>query len=208
MHPRLFPLTSIVLAATFALTVATSPVVAAPSEGGPASSQNVATIEREFLTGMIPHHRGAVDMATMCVEKAIHDELRDLCEKNIEDQNREKDLLAGYLQSWYAMEPPAGNMMPAEQMREMNAMLHDTMPDMMARMQGMDVTTGEDFEVEFMSSLFDHHSQAIMMASPVLISAEHSELYPVAQQIVKQQGDDLEKLKTWLKDWYGIERPM
>lgn len=199
------------MSAVFAIVLTggiASSSVAAPGEAGPASSQNVATIEREFLTGMIPHHRGAIDMATMCVEKAVHDELRDLCEKNIEDQNREKDLLAGYLQNWYGMEPPPGNMMPAEQMREMDSMLHGTMPDMMARMQAMEEKSGGDFEVDFMSSLFDHHSQAIMMASPVLISADHSELDSVAAQIVKAQGDDLEKLKMWLKDWYGVERPM
>lgn len=201
-------LASAALAAALTMAIAASSVAAGPSESGPASNQNVATIEREFLAGMIPHHRGAIDMTKMCLEKAIHAELRELCEKDMRDQNREKDLMAGYLQNWYRMEPPFGNMMPAEQMREMEPMLHGTMPDMMARMQGMMAKSGADFEVDFMSSLIDHHSQAIMMASPVLTSAEHSQLYPLAQQIVKAQGDDIEKLLTWLKNWYGVERPM
>lgn len=54
-------------------------------------------VEREFLTGMIRHHSGAIDMAMMCVKKAVHGESRGRCEKNIDDQSREKDLLAAYL---------------------------------------------------------------------------------------------------------------
>lgn len=208
LYPRLFPLASLALAGAFALTVAASPVGAAPAESGPASSQNVATIEREFLTGMIPHHRGAIDMAKMCQEKAVHAELREMCDTVIRDQNREKDLMAGYLQRWYGMEPPLGNMMPAEQMREMDGMLHDTKPDMMARMRAMEMKSGRDFEVDFMSSLIDHHSQAVMMATPVLVSAEHSELYPLAQQMVEAQGKEIEDLLKWLDDWYGVKRPM
>lgn len=197
-----------VLAATLTVVIAAVPVAASPNASGPASNQGVATIEREFLSGMIPHHRGAINMTKMCVEKAVHAELRELCEKDMRDQIREKDLMAGYLLNWYRMEPPFGNMMPAEQMREMEPMMHGTMPDMMSRMQAMQAKSGSDFEVDFMSSLIDHHSQAIVMAAPVLTSAEHSELYPLAQQIVKAQGDDIEKLLKWLDDWYGIKRPM
>lgn len=208
MHAFVYRLMTAGLAATISVAIAGSPAAAAPGNSGPASGQNVATIEREFLSGMIPHHRGAIDMAKMCLEKAVHAELRELCDMVIRDQNREKDLMAGYLQNWYRMEPPFGNMMPAEQMREMEPMLHGTMPDMMARMRGMEAKSGRDFEVDFMSSLIDHHSQAIMMATPVLVSAEHSELYPLAQQMVEAQGKEIEDLLKWLDEWYGVKRPM
>lgn len=196
------------LAALSAVAVALLALSAAPTAANqPARDPNVARVEREFLMGMIPHHRGAIRMGELALQKAVLPDLRDMAQSIIRDQNREKDLMAGYLLTWYGAEPPLGMTMPADVMGEMDSMMHGTMPDSMERMRALEAKSGSDFDIEWMSAIIEHHSMAIMMASPVLVSAEHAELYPLAEQIVKAQGDEIKDLLWLLDTRYGVKRP-
>jgi uncharacterized protein (DUF305 family) len=202
-HPRI----ALAFAALLALLVV-MPAWAAPSEDRPASNQNVATVEQHFLMGMIPHHRGAIMMSEMAMVKATRPELREAAKKIVEDQNREKDLMAGYLQQWYGMEPPFGMDMPRSEMEEMMPMMHGTMPDTMARMRALEQKSGADFDIEYMSAIIDHHAMALMMTGNMLVSAEHPQLYPLGWQIVIAQGEEIKQFNLWLKSWYNVDRPV
>ena len=174
--------------------------------------KRVAQLEQDFLMGMIPHHRSAVMMARMALEKASKPELRTLAQKIIDSQNIEIQLMSNYLRDWYGMQPPTGDMMSESMMRGMDMpMMHDTMPSMksmMAQMDALQMKTGKDFDIEFMSDMSEHHAMAVMMASPVLISGYHGDLYKLAAQIVKDQGEEIVQMQAWLQTWYGLDRPM
>ena len=63
-------------ALTLALVPATGvAVVTAPAAvaDAPASSEQAARFEVDFLTGMIDHHHMAVMMSQICLEKAVHE---------------------------------------------------------------------------------------------------------------------------------------
>lgn len=198
---------SLAFAALLSLLVVV-PAWAAPTANGPTSNQNVANVERDFLMGMIPHHRGAIMMSEMAMMKATRPELREAAKKIVEDQNREKDLMAGYLLQWYGMEPPFGMDMPRSEMEEMMPMMHGTMPDMMARMRAIEQKSGADFDIEYMSAIIDHHAMALMMTGNMLVSAEHPQLYPLGWQIVIAQGEEIKQFTLWLKSWYNVDRPV
>jgi uncharacterized protein (DUF305 family) len=55
----------------------------------------------DFATMMIPHHRGAIDMARAQLESGKDPELRRLAEKIIADQERE----IAELKDWLARQP-------------------------------------------------------------------------------------------------------
>jgi uncharacterized protein (DUF305 family) len=55
----------------------------------------------DFATMMIPHHRGAIDMARAQLENGKDPELRRLAEKIIADQERE----IAILEEWLARRP-------------------------------------------------------------------------------------------------------
>ncbi|MEO7908902.1 MAG: DUF305 domain-containing protein [Roseiflexaceae bacterium] len=174
--------------------------------------KRVAQLEQDFLMGMIPHHRSAVMMAKMAVEKASKPELRALAQRIIDSQNVEIEVMSNYLRDWYGMQPPAGDMMSESMMRGMDMpMMHGTMPTMnamMAQMDALNMKTGQDFDIAFMSHMSEHHAMAVMMASPVLISGYHGDLYKLAAQIVKDQGEEIVQMQNWLETWYGLDRPM
>ncbi len=63
-------------------------------------------MDRMFLRMMIPHHRLGVEMAEEAIEKAEHQEIKDLARTIIEEQTAEIERMQGYLKKWYGEEAP------------------------------------------------------------------------------------------------------
>lgn len=55
----------------------------------PAPDPAAAFYETRFMEGMIDHHAMAVQMSQTCIEKAVHEALRSLCEQIIAAQQAE-----------------------------------------------------------------------------------------------------------------------
>lgn len=190
----------------FAIGVA--PARVARADNDPAPDARVAALERDFLMGMVPHHRGANMMAEMVLQKSQQPQLRDLAAKIIDEQTTEIIVMTAYLREWYGVEPPSGTMMPADIMMRMDSpMLRGLMPDMAAAMARLEQLSGPEFDIAFMQTMIDHHGMATMMAAPVLIVGYHPELYTLATQIVISQGEEIKQMQRWLEAWYGVEHP-
>lgn len=214
-HLRARAVVRLVLALIVIFSVFTyvqSPAVAQQGRLDPAPDPRVADIEKDFLMGMIPHHRGALMMSQMALQKASRPEVRELAQENIEAQTREIELMTNWLRDWYGMTPPEGNMMPKDIMDRMDMpMMRGLMPSMeeqMQRMQYLETLSGPAFDVEYMSLLTDHHGMAIMMTAPVLIRGHHAALYDLAGGIAKDQGEQIQEMRQYLQNYYGVARPL
>jgi uncharacterized protein (DUF305 family) len=62
-----------------------------------------ARLEVVFLSQMIPHHQGALDMAKLVPDRAAHQEVKDLAGRIIEGQSAEIDTMNGWLGIWYGL---------------------------------------------------------------------------------------------------------
>ena len=56
--------------------------------------------DEAFVTLMIEHHQGAVDMAELSAENAKHDEVKDLSKDIITTQTKEVDMMKAWLKQW------------------------------------------------------------------------------------------------------------
>lgn len=54
-----------------------------------------------FIDMIIPHHQQAIEAAQMAEQQAIHQEIKDLAQKMIEEQQKEIDELTNWRQEWY-----------------------------------------------------------------------------------------------------------
>lgn len=190
-----------------------SALLAAPASAqqtglDPAPNPNSATLEVDFMMGMIPHHRSAIMMAQMAVQKSPRPEIRDLAQTIIDSQQGEINELSTWLRTWYGLEPPTATQMPMSDMQEMAPMAHGTMPDMAARMQNLQTLSGAAFDVEFMSAMSDHHAMAISMAAPVLMGGHHADLYRMAEDMVIMQAQEIKQMRDYLNRFYGVKRPL
>ncbi|HEX3245889.1 MAG TPA: DUF305 domain-containing protein [Chloroflexota bacterium] len=62
-----------------------------------------ARLEAVFLTMMIPHHQGAIDMAMLVPDRAAHQELKDLAQGIMQSQSGEIAIMTAWLSSWYGL---------------------------------------------------------------------------------------------------------
>jgi uncharacterized protein (DUF305 family) len=129
----------------------------------------------------------AVHMADMCLQKAVHPELLALCQTIKTTQTQEIAVMQSWLANWYGISyaPEMTNGMQQQ----------------MARMMSM---TAEEFEMDFLKMMIRHHWKAVVMATQCMEKAYHSELTGLCEDIVIAQAAEIEKMRTWLCDWYGV----
>jgi uncharacterized protein (DUF305 family) len=60
-------------------------------------------LEVVFMSLMIPHHQGAIDMARLVPDRAAHQELKDLATDILQTQAAEIDQMNGWLGTWYGL---------------------------------------------------------------------------------------------------------
>jgi uncharacterized protein (DUF305 family) len=58
-------------------------------------------LDETFMTWMIAHHQGAIDMAALAEERAGHQEVKDLAAGIIASQSGEIETMQGWLAAWY-----------------------------------------------------------------------------------------------------------
>lgn len=62
-----------------------------------------AAFDRAFIEGMIVHHEGAVAMAEQALQRAEHEELKQMANEIISAQTREIATMQGWLEAWYGV---------------------------------------------------------------------------------------------------------
>ena len=152
----------------------------------PASTRAAANFEVKFMSDMIHHHMMGVEMAQLCLEKAVNPDLEVLCHSIVEVQSAEAETMKGWLSDWYGIEYEAkekpGHMKAIERLGELS---------------------GEEFEIEFLEMMIRHHASAVREAGQCERRAEHAELKQLCTSMAESQAEEIELMETWLCDWYA-----
>jgi LPXTG-motif cell wall-anchored protein len=81
--------------------------------------------EKLFLAMMREHHQSALDIGSLVLQKATHQELKDQAQQMITSQQQEQAMFGGWLQGLYTITPPA----PTGDMQDgMDAVMPMAMP--------------------------------------------------------------------------------
>lgn len=175
-------------AAAFAVSLlAAGAFAAGPAQAeAPAPDPSVAAFEADFLTNMIDHHAMAVQMAQVCLERAVHPELRSMCQSIVSSQSSEITQMQQWLQDWYGRshEPVMG-------------------PEHAEMMGRLDSATGAQFDEVFMEMMIEHHATAVAEGLTCLRTAYHSQLRRLCMNIVSSQTREIVQMEVWLCRWYG-----
>jgi uncharacterized protein (DUF305 family) len=68
---------------------------------GGISNKNGDDFDQAFISQMITHHQGAINMAEQALKDAKHQEIKDLSKEIIEAQTKEIDLMKQWREDWY-----------------------------------------------------------------------------------------------------------
>jgi uncharacterized protein (DUF305 family) len=164
---------------------------------GPADAE----YDLRFIDAMIPHHRGAIDMANEALQKSQRPEIKALAQNIIKAQNREEnELMRKWRVTWY----PKASETPMAFNSQQGKMMPMTVDQKNSMMMKMDLGAADDqFDLRFMNAMIPHHEGAIVMAKDALTKAQHPELKQLANEIITSQQAEIDQMKHWRKTWYG-----
>lgn len=197
-HSRTFVVPAMAIAASLVLAACGSsqPAASSAPAGGSTASAAAAAGEHNdadiaFATGMIPHHRQAVQMADLAATRASSAEVKDLATRIKAAQTPEIATMSGWLTGWGA---------PVPKDTGMEGMDHP-MGDGAGMMSGEDMTTleqasGAGFDTAFLTGMTAHHRGAVAMAKVELAKGSNSEAKALAQEIVTSQSKELDEMAT------------
>ena len=145
--------------------------------------------DRAFIDAMVPHHRGAVDMAEVALENAEHREIRELAEDVVAAQEKEiEDLRAIKEEEYGTSEIPSG--MDRGEM------------DAMGMTDSQELAERRPFDKAFIDAMIPHHESAIAMANAALDGSDNPEVREIARAIVEAQEKEIAQMEAWRQDWY------
>jgi uncharacterized protein (DUF305 family) len=163
----------------------------APAQTDVSAEHNDADIR--FAQMMIPHHRMAVEMAEMAVDRAENPEVKALAEQIQGAQDPEIETLTGFLETWGADVPAEGDMAGMDHsgmdMSEMSGMMT---PEQMDQMRN---ATGAEFDTMFLEMMIVHHEGAVTDAQRELDEGVNPQAKELANQIISAQTAEIDQMR-------------
>jgi uncharacterized protein (DUF305 family) len=146
--------------------------------------------DERFIDAMVPHHRGAVEMAEVALENAEHREIRRLSEEIVSAQEAEIEELKQIKKEEFGTSRVPMDMGPGQ-------------------MEGMGMTADpraladeEPFDEAFIEAMIPHHRSAIQMANVALERSDNPRIEELAGEIVRAQEREISQMQTWRNEWY------
>lgn len=142
----------------------------------------------EFATGMIPHHRQAVEMADLALKKAQNATVKQLATAIKAAQDPEIQEMSGWLTGWGEPVPtpgmshpmPGGGMMTEQEMAE------------------LDKATGAAFDRMWVQMMIKHHQGAVAMAKTEQTSGQSTTAIEMAKKIETAQNAEIATMQKLL----------
>ncbi|PYF79565.1 uncharacterized protein (DUF305 family) [Marinomonas alcarazii] len=140
-------------------------------------------VDYDFVVGMIPHHQGAIDMATQLLASAdVSDKLKPLAVDIVAAQSSEIMFMRDWLASYGEARPSAD----AEQIKAAYAAIN---AKMMADMHQL-LASG-DVNRDFVAGMIPHHEAAVAMAKVLLEFSRDPALIKMAQAVIRDQNREI-----------------
>ncbi|MFA5800511.1 MAG: DUF305 domain-containing protein [Candidatus Peribacteraceae bacterium] len=164
---------------------------------GIGSSSMANNLDRHFIEQMIPHHEGAIEMATLAQERSKRPEILTLAKAIIQSQSQEITQMQAWYKNWYGAEVPvnanAGMGMGRGMMQ--GGMMGGKTADIES------LRNSANFDEAFLQEMIPHHQMAVMMARMLLSGTNRSEMKQLAQDIITAQEQEIDQMRSWLETW-------
>ena len=153
--------------------------------------------DKAYLSDMIAHHQGALNMASQARELATKAEIRTLADAILSSQATEVQQMMDWQQKWNysatdSSNPHAGHMM------ESSGSMGDDMANMESKLNGL---SGEAYNKEFLKQMILHHQQAVDMSKYADTNAKHQEVKELARAVITAQEKEIADMKSWQQKW-------
>ena len=145
----------------------------------------------EFVTGMIPHHEQALEMADLIAGKSVSSDVVMLADEIRAAQGPEIAVMQGYLAQWGTKaDPHAGH----------GGGDADSGHGMMTQedLSALAAATGPAFEQMWLSMMIAHHEGAVTMAREVLAAGKEPQVQALAEAVIAGQTAEIAHMRALL----------
>ncbi|MFF2196467.1 DUF305 domain-containing protein [Streptomyces sp. NPDC058157] len=161
----------------------------APS-GTPQGTAANNAADTAFAKGMLPHHRQALEMASLAATRAESAEVKTLAEEIKKAQDPEIKTLTGWLTSWGEQVPPADGGGHAG--HSMSGMMTGEEMDQLTK------ASGKAFDTAFLQLMVKHHEGAVAMAKTEQADGRYQPAKDMAAAIVASQSAEITRMNGLL----------
>lgn len=146
----------------------------------------------EFVTGMIPHHQQAIEMAMLVESRSDNAEVKDLATRIQMAQAPEIETMDALLEAW-----GVGATMDMDSDMEGSGGGLAGMMDP-AGLEALKAAKGKEFDRKFLEAMTEHHNGAVEAAKEALSKGQSSEAKKLAEEIIAAQEAELTEMKNLL----------
>ncbi len=143
-------------------------------------------VEKDFMSFMIVHHNVAVRMAYECMQKAVHPELRSLCEEIGKSQSIQIAQQNYYLAKFYNLYQDPSEL-------EQDEFIINELQNLQ----------GDAFDKRWLELMAPHHAQAVETSKVCASGASHYEVVALCQGMAFIQSAQITEMAGMLQNWYG-----
>lgn len=166
---------------------------ATPGQELPAPETGPLGGDLEFVNGMIPHHRQALEMAALAPERASDEKVKSIAERIALGQEPEIAVMSQWLDNWGESVPLVRGNDHAE---------HDSglMPGMATaeQVQQLEGTTGEEFDRMFLTLMIAHHEGALTMVDAAAQEGTSVLVEEMVAEVGVTQTKEIEQMRGLL----------
>lgn len=137
--------------------------------------------DRAFLSMMVVHHQGAIDMSKAVVNNVQDKQVKAWANGIIDVQQKE----IGQMNTWLKALGGADKGVQAGMAEEMNTMLAALKAD-------------KDSDRALVTGMLPHHASAIEMARVALQNSDDARVLKLAREIIRTQADEMYAYRQWL----------
>ena len=142
----------------------------------------------DFASMMIDHHKGAVEMSKIQLEKGSNEELKQFAQKVIDDQNKEITFMQNFISQ-------------SKNTQSVNsAAFQKALQNSMAVMMSGHIKIYNDIDKDFAAQMIPHHQSAVDMANAYLKFGNDPGLKTLSQNIIDSQAKEIDWLQLWLNN--------
>ncbi len=146
--------------------------------------------DKAFIDAMVPHHQGAIEMASVALGNAEHEETKELSRNIISSQQAEiQDLKSIKEEEFGTSRVPMD--MSMGQMKGMGMV-----------MDPQSLADENPFDESFIDAMIPHHQSAIEMAAVANEKSKNPRIKELAGNIMSAQKREIEQMRRWREQWY------
>lgn len=169
-------------------------------------------VDRDFVAMMVPHHRGAIEMAETELRYGRNEQLLRIAQQIVVEQlqeiaamriavgekvSRNEALVAAAVPAASAAAAPVGAEKAAHSLRAEASFIAENKAAMDRMMKRMTITPSGDVDHDFVAMMAPHHQGAIDMAEAELRHGgnENARLRLIAQEIIVDQTQEITMMR-------------